>query len=444
MELEVKKPCPCGCGQALGLAQRRYAKLGVGVLDKLPAVARCVDLTLADPASSQHEKDAGVQTTQSGWRLAEAYMSLAHGTTSVNDYSTGEARWYSKELENWTMTAMKLSQAVNLADPEWVAWYRSAGRPRANLTARSLPAPPTVGEARTPDQVPVEEPMAGLNELLQKLMAETTTPAEAQQVVDLMAALAASVPESERSIPEEYDEDTYRGYLPVIDIFVDENDYDGLRIADALATSQDLAVAYRVMMEKGDAKAMHTLVDLAHDAAVMHPVHPKGADPENVFADQAAKARGVMSTTPSNEDSWLAARNQAEWCEALFHPQLAATAQPDSMAPKPEPMMAPKPVVLAMNNWDAICDSFGKARTSGQEPNPALATALEQTLDVDGSNEVYEFTRRGDFFYLSEEEYAKYRTTEQQAADAKKGQDFWNSLLQNMEGVYQRTRWFFQ
>jgi hypothetical protein len=92
-------------------------------------------------------------------------MSLAHGTTTVNDYSTSEAQWYRKELDNWTVAAWKLSKAIDLADPEWAAWYRSAGRPRANLTGRSLPTPPpTVTETRTPDQVPVEKPMAAFNE----------------------------------------------------------------------------------------------------------------------------------------------------------------------------------------------------------------------------------------------------------------------------------------
>jgi hypothetical protein len=189
----------------LGLARRRYANLGLKVLDNLPTVVRCAQA--ADPDSSPSVIDGAITVVLDGWVFAETYMSLAHGTLSVDAYPVREVRAIGKDLENWLLTARRLSKQIDHVDPEWAAWYRSAGR-----------------------------------------------------------------------------------------------------------------------RERDNAKAMFTLVALVQSAVASYLTGRTSLDKKRqqmkamgIFRDQATEARKIMSTTPSNEDSWLIARNQAQWCEALVN-----------------------------------------------------------------------------------------------------------------------------
>jgi hypothetical protein len=147
----------------------------------------------------------------------------------------------------------------------------------------------------------------------------------AVQTLEKARAEEATAAESPPAPSSPFDEWTYRDYHPLIDSIVDENDYDGLRIADALATDIWLATIYRVMMQRGNAKAMFTLVALAHAAVGDNLTgrtrvakrwrHMKAA---GIFRDRATEARKLMSTTPITEVSWPMASLQADWCDGLL------------------------------------------------------------------------------------------------------------------------------
>jgi hypothetical protein len=125
-----------------------------------------------------------------------------------------------------------------------------------------------------------------------------------------------------------FDDEVIKRFSMLIRAIVLEGNCDVVAIAERLATSPELALAYQVMVERGDERGIQTLRALAW-GAIFDNVRARTRVGRNMKAMQATRVfmlfrdqpETAMNDTPRNEAEeacWLVARNQEQWCEGLL------------------------------------------------------------------------------------------------------------------------------